>query len=196
MNIEKLIQNGESQIVEFKEIPFPENISRVISAFSNTNGGTIVIGVREPNIVVGVQPEQFKQAYQKAIQRVTGDAQIKSEVVDIDGKSIGVICVGKASSIVGSSGGYYARIGLSESALSPQELLLLAAKDVDPKSAISSLIQTVAKQTEEIEKLRMSFDQVNSWKRKFFYAFLGAVAIGMAKILLNLISMAFDYKIL
>jgi predicted HTH transcriptional regulator len=185
LNIEPLIQGGESETVEFKErVTSPEMLARIISAFSNTNGGTILIGIREPNIVAGINPEQFERVYQRAIQRITGTAKTASQIVNLQEKSVGVITVEKSSAPVGSSEGYFTRIGSSDRALGPDSLSALFSKEVNPNTAIESLSQTVSKQTEEIGKLRESFEKANSWKRKFFYAFLGALATGFAKLIL------------
>ena len=185
MNIENLIKNGENQTVEFKErITTPQMLARIISAFSNTEGGTILVGIREPNIIVGTDPEKFERIYQQAVQKVTGIADTSSEVVTLHNKNIGVIHVKKASTPVGSSEGYFTRLGESDRALGPHQLKELFSKDIAGNKAIESLSETVSKQTEEIGKLRESFDKVNSWKRKFFYAFLGALATGAAKLIL------------
>lgn len=191
MKIEDLIKNGESQTVEFKErITAPQMIARIISAFSNTEGGTILIGIREPNTVVGTDPEKFERTYQQAVQRVTGLAKTSSEIIELDNKKIGVIRVEKAVSPVGSSEGYFTRIGESDRALGPEQLKQLFAKEVDINSAVESLSQTVSKQTEEIGKLRESFEKANSWKRKFFYALLGALATGVTKLVLASLGVA------
>lgn len=191
MNIELLIQNGESETVEFKErITSPEMLARIISAFSNTNGGTILIGIKEPNVVVGINPEQFERIYQRAIQRVTGTARTASQIVNLQEKSVGVITVEKATAPVGSSEGYFTRIGSSDRALGPESLSALFSKEINSNAAIESLSQTVSKQTEEIGRLRESFEKANSWKRKFFYAFLGALATGAAKLMLAALGVA------
>ncbi|BCK63449.1 hypothetical protein BWQ95_23390 [Aeromonas hydrophila] len=185
MIIEDLIKNGESQTVEFKErITAPQMLARIISAFSNTDGGTILIGIREPNIVVGIDPERFENTYQQAVQRVTGLAKTSSEIIELNNKKIGVIHVEKAVSPVGSSEGYFTRLGESDRALGPEQLKQLFAKEISINNAVDSLSQTVSKQTEEIGKLRESFESANSWKRKFFYALLGALATGIAKLFL------------
>lgn len=185
LNIEELILSGESQTVEFKErVTSPQILARIISAFSNTEGGTIFVGVKEPNIVVGIDPEKFERIYQQAVQRVTGIANTSSEVARLKNKQVGVIHVEKASSPVGSSEGYFTRLGVSDRALGSEQLKQLFSKEADVNSAVESLSQTVSKQTEEIGRLRESFEKANSWKRKLLYAFFGALATGIAKIVL------------
>jgi len=186
LNIEELIKNGESHILEFKErVTTPQMLARIISAFSNTEGGTILVGIREPNVIVGVNPEKFERIYQQAVQRVTGLATTSCEIIEIQNKQIGVVQVEKSLSPVGSSEGYFTRVGEADMALGPDQLKALFSKEIGQNRAIESLSETVSKQTDEIGKLREAFEKANSWQRKFFYALLGALATGIAKMLLT-----------
>ena len=185
MNVKDLIETGEGRTVEFKETgASPQILARIISAFSNTEGGTILVGIKEPNIIVGIDPEKFERTYQQAVQRVTGLANTSSEVVNLNNKHVGVIRVERAALPVGSSEGYFTRLGESNRALGVEQIKQLFSKDIGIGNAVESLSQTVSKQTEEIGRLRESFEKANSWKRKFFYAFLGALATGTAKLIL------------
>ena len=53
MDIEELIERGETQSLEFKEsLRLKEEIGETVSAFSNTNEGVVLVGVSdggEPN---------------------------------------------------------------------------------------------------------------------------------------------------
>jgi ATP-dependent DNA helicase RecG len=55
MNIEELIERGESQSLEFKEsLGLKDEIGETVSAFSNSDGGTVIIGVSNSGGVHGV----------------------------------------------------------------------------------------------------------------------------------------------
>ena len=55
MDIEELIERGETQSLEFKEsLKLKEEIGETISAFSNSDGGTVIIGVSDGGGVFGV----------------------------------------------------------------------------------------------------------------------------------------------
>ncbi len=54
----------------------------------------------------------------------------------------------------------------------------------DHSEAITSLSETIAAQSKEIEKLRESFEDANSLKKKIFYALLGAAATAVVKLVL------------
>lgn len=185
IDIQSLIAGGESQTVEFKErVPSPDIIARLISAFANTDGGSILFGIQEPHHVVGIPPEQFERAYQRALERISGSVRAEKSIVNLGDKTIGVIFVEKSQSLISSSDGYFARFGELTKSMSAQELSAKATHTSNPNQAIESLAQTVAKQTDEISKLRESFENANSWKRKALYALVGVLSTGVAKAVL------------
>ena len=51
--ISNIIKNGESQTVEFKQ-SFDKEAIETISAFANTDGGILIIGVSDKGIIIGV----------------------------------------------------------------------------------------------------------------------------------------------
>ncbi len=56
MDLKELISQGESEILEFKESLQLENeIGKSVSAFSNSKGGIILIGVSDKREIKGVQ---------------------------------------------------------------------------------------------------------------------------------------------
>jgi predicted HTH transcriptional regulator len=51
----KLICKGENESLEFKEsLRLKEEIGQAVSAFSNANGGFILIGILDAGTVIGV----------------------------------------------------------------------------------------------------------------------------------------------
>ena len=57
--IKKLIERGESQHLDFKfEITDSRKIARTLAAFSNSEGGTLLIGVKDNGVIAGVRSEE------------------------------------------------------------------------------------------------------------------------------------------
>lgn len=55
-DLKQLIRTGEGTYLEFKRIiSTPEKIAREISAFANTKGGTLLIGVDDNKSIIGVE---------------------------------------------------------------------------------------------------------------------------------------------
>lgn len=110
--IKELLQQGESQTVEFKlHFREPRLLARIIAAFANTKGGLIVVGVREPSEIVGVNPIQFKRIYESAVRQLNATPKTSFEIVEIDGKQIVIIFVEKSTELVLSNEGAFQRIG-------------------------------------------------------------------------------------
>lgn len=57
--INQLIQSGEGQKLDFKfEINDAKKIAKTLSAFSNTNGGKLLIGVKDNGKISGIQSDE------------------------------------------------------------------------------------------------------------------------------------------
>src|SRR5664280_1693554 len=57
--IRNLIQSGENQQLDFKfEISDSRKIARTLVAFSNTDGGTLLIGVKDNGKIAGVRTDE------------------------------------------------------------------------------------------------------------------------------------------
>lgn len=184
MDIVAFIEAGESQTVEFiQRAHSPNVLSKLISAFSNTEGGAIFVGVKEQGEPVGINTHKFEKIYSQAISQLDGMSTTTLEIVEYRGKEIGVVKVGKSEEVVGSKDGYFQRVGETVRAYSADQLKELFISREESSKSITQLSGTVATQTEEISKLRQSFDKVNSWKMKLFYALLGALATAVVKLL-------------
>jgi len=58
-HIIKLIEKGENQTLDFKfEISDSKKIARTISAFANTDGGKLLVGVKDNGRIAGVRSEE------------------------------------------------------------------------------------------------------------------------------------------
>jgi predicted HTH transcriptional regulator len=58
-HITELINQGEGQMLDFKYcISDPRKIARSLSAFSNSDGGTLLIGVRDNGSIAGVNSDE------------------------------------------------------------------------------------------------------------------------------------------
>ncbi len=67
--IEKLIEQGEHQRQDFKfEVSDSKKIARTLSAFSNTKGGKLLIGVKDNGVPAGVRSDEEIHMLQGAAQ--------------------------------------------------------------------------------------------------------------------------------
>jgi len=77
MDIEELIERGETQSVEFKEsLKLKEEIGETVSAFSNSDGGTVIVGVSDSSSELGkLAKESGERVYWD--ERVCEDASLE-----------------------------------------------------------------------------------------------------------------------
>ena len=65
--IQKLIEQGEHQMLDFKfKISDSKKIARTLVAFANTDGGRILIGVKDNGSIFGIKSEEEKYMIQTA----------------------------------------------------------------------------------------------------------------------------------
>jgi predicted HTH transcriptional regulator len=183
-DLDLALNQGESQTLEFREnIVSPEILARNLSAFSNTDGGTIIVGIREPNQIVGTSEDRLKGLFEAALGRTTGPIQAQIEFQEIEGKKVGLIHVQKSAELVGSSSGFFVREGqrTRKEALSSEEILRAARASASTEKSLATLSDTVSKQSAEISKMSNELRKLNSWPRKFFWICVGGVVGAVAK---------------
>ncbi|MBQ2762573.1 MAG: putative DNA binding domain-containing protein [Candidatus Methanomethylophilaceae archaeon] len=96
MSLQDDIFNGESDTLEFKE-KIPADTSKIVRtavAFSNTQGGRIIIGVSDDRKIVGISDDPFKirdQVVDIIIKGCEPTVSFDSYIITIDGKNLVVI---------------------------------------------------------------------------------------------------------
>jgi len=61
----RIIAGGESETVEFKSVcPSQDDVARILTAFANTDGGILIIGIHDDGTVAGLDDEHFGNADQ------------------------------------------------------------------------------------------------------------------------------------
>jgi len=136
MNLKKIISQGESETVEFKKsLSESKEIIKTISAFANTKGGRIFVGVSNYGKVLGV--EIGKDTVERLTNQITQNTDPKVHphitVEKIDEKQIIIIKVKESSDhLVLAFGRPYKRVGKSTLQMSKDEyerLILEKHKD-------------------------------------------------------------------
>jgi predicted HTH transcriptional regulator len=65
--IKELISRGENQHLDFKfEISDARKIARTLSAFANSDGGKLLIGVKDNGIISGIRPDEEEYMIESA----------------------------------------------------------------------------------------------------------------------------------
>ncbi|MCD6506889.1 putative DNA binding domain-containing protein [Candidatus Poribacteria bacterium] len=120
--LEKLLQEGESEVVEFKENLDNEALE-TISAFANTKGGMLLIGVRDDGTVKGITlgKETLRDWANRIAQATHMNPQIS--MVDYKGEAIVLIRVLESPmKPVPCRGRYFKRVGKSTRRMTEEDL--------------------------------------------------------------------------
>lgn len=89
MQIKKLISEGEHQRQDFKyAVTNVSKIAHSLSAFANTDGGRLLIGVRDNGTLAGVQSDEEIYMIDAAATQCRPEVDCHMEVVREDGKQI------------------------------------------------------------------------------------------------------------
>ncbi|OGS20214.1 MAG: hypothetical protein A2252_06340 [Elusimicrobia bacterium RIFOXYA2_FULL_39_19] len=122
--LKQLIKNGECETLDFKEC-FDKEAIETAGAFSNSKGGTILIGVTDKGIIKGIQigkettNDWVNQIAQASNPRIIPDI----DVVTIDGKKIIDIVIKECPiKPVAVKGKCFRRVNNSNRLMTPQEI--------------------------------------------------------------------------
>lgn len=136
MKFKELILNGESKVLEFKEIlPSNEKIAIIITAFSNTAGGKLIIGVDDAGKITGIDDENVFELKDKIASVIFDNCypNILPEIytVNVENKLVLVIEVSKGNlppyflKNKGKENGTYLRIGATNRKASFENIIEL-----------------------------------------------------------------------
>lgn len=104
--ISNLIKQGEHQQLDFKyEVSDSQKLARTLAAFSNTDGGKLLIGVKDNGIIKGIRSDEELYMIESAAHIFTRPKiQYESKTWNIEGKVILEVSIPK-----GNKGPYYAK---------------------------------------------------------------------------------------
>lgn len=177
--LKTLVAQPESEELEFKSrLPDIGHLATHISAFANTKGGRLVIGVRDNGNIVGLKNVDLARLRIKRVLRaVSPSLQVVTETIGIDDKSVLVVTIPKGTkSPYLFDGQAYNRLGTQIKPITPQVLY----------SSITERAKSVNELQTEIKGLSETFATLNQvvikahrWKTKILDMVLGGI-IGAA----------------
>jgi predicted HTH transcriptional regulator len=139
-------------------------LARLIAAFANTDGGLLIVGVREPDEIAGVDPKQFQRLYESALKRLNATPDISFEIVEVDGKQIAVISIEKSNELILSNEGAFQRVGESVRPMTSSSISTALARLNSEPSENNAIAEGIATLTTMVEELQQQLVYANSFR--------------------------------
>lgn len=130
--IEALIEQGEHQQLDFKfEVSDSKKIARTLSAFANTDGGRLLIGVKDNGHISGVRSEEEYYMIEAASTMYTRpEVPFKATRWDVNGKTVLEVYIApspdKPHSAPDKEDSYKAYIRVADENILANEVLMLS----------------------------------------------------------------------
>ncbi|MCC8152832.1 MAG: ATP-binding protein [Tannerellaceae bacterium] len=157
--IELLIQEGEHQQLDFKfEVSDSKKIARTLSAFANTDGGRLLIGVKDNGNISGVRSDEEYYMIEAASQMYTKPiVPFTANTWDMNGKTVLEIYVApspdKPHMAPSKDNSYKAFIRVKdENILANEVLVLYWKKKQKPEGRLIRISKPVEKLYEYLEQ--------------------------------------------
>jgi len=178
--IERLIANGENQQQDFKfAINDSRKIARSLSAFSNTDGGRLLVGVKDNGIVAGVRSEEEFYMVEAAAQLYCKpEVEFKTKEWNLEGKTVLEIIIPKShkkpvfAQNDDKSWQVFVRVG--DKNIVAADVLLKIWKSTDNQQAIQINYS-------EIEKILLEYLENNSQITVFKFSRISHITISQAE---------------
>ena len=157
-HIHNLIQQGEHQKLDFKfEITDSKKIARSLVAFANTDGGTLLVGVKDNGVVAGIRTdEEIYMVEGAASLFCKPEVKIRTKEWDINGKKVLEVIIPKSDErphqAPSKDGEYKVFIRVADQNLLANKILLKVWKRQDKGQGVTIRYR-------EIEKLLMDYLQ-------------------------------------
>lgn len=177
--LSSLLASPESEVLEFKRtVPRAADLARLLAAFANSRGGTMVLGFDERNRSVHeVEQEAVHRTLEEAQSRLDQRVRTRLSFTETGGSKLAILEIDRSSTPIAAEGGYYIRRGEITGPMEASEVRnAIALSQENPTQQTDRLIAAVATQTKVVEELRRDFDKANSLRIKGAIAFVGGAA--------------------
>jgi len=154
--INEIFLTGENEQIEFKSrISNIEIVAKHITAFSNTNGGKLIVGYDErTKAIVGYSPKDL-MLIDKALECIDNPPNIEIYAVDCDSKQVLVVDIDKQNQGVSFyNGRIYSRQGDSIVVMSQASI-----KQRLSDAPTEKILEAIAKLNEQNENLRIQINK-------------------------------------
>jgi len=133
IKVRKIIEQKD---IDYKE-KFGDRVLKDLSAFANTEGGTVIIGIAENGEIKGIN--LTNKELERITEKIVGKLGIHPdiEIEEVEGKKILKISVQKSRIPISFDGKYYERVGNTSREMKPERLRQFFLKGANWDSLIN-----------------------------------------------------------
>ena len=165
--LQSLISEGEHQQQDYKyRVSDAQKLAKSVSAFANTDGGRLLIGVRDDGHMSGVRDEEeIYMMHQAAYRYCRPEASIKFDTYHVEGRTIVVATVPPSDKrpvcTVGDDGSLcaYIRIADENIVASPVHLAIWRESQ-NPQGTMMTYTDSVRKLIDAMQGQRLTLNQL------------------------------------
>ncbi|HVF90415.1 MAG TPA: ATP-binding protein [Blastocatellia bacterium] len=129
-------------------------LTRLICAFANADGGTILVGIGDTKEILGTDVERIRRLYQSALSRTVNAPRTDLESIDVDGKRVAAITVNKAQDLVMTDEGVFKHASYDVQPMAPSDISrVLKSSSSTAAVAPDHLAEAISRLTRRIEDL-------------------------------------------
>ena len=165
--LQRLISEGEHQQQDFKyRVSDAQKLAKSVSAFANTDGGRLLIGVRDDGHMSGVRSEEeIYMMHQAAYRYCSPEASIKFDTFHVEGRTIVVATIPPSDKrpvrAIGSDGTLRAYIRLAdENIVASPVHLAIWRESQNAKGAMMTYTDTVSLLLSTMKAQRLTLNQI------------------------------------
>ena len=174
--LQKLISQPESDTLEFKtNLPDIRTTERLISAFANAKGGTLIIGVKEGGEIVGIDNAKNAQDFfKRAADSILPAVAVETNVINLDGKTILVVSIEEGLEFLHRTkdGVFVQRLGSQIVPITSDTIYENVQKHA---TSIDDVFSEVSRLSQTIEQVNKELIAAKSWRSKISDMVLGGI---------------------
>lgn len=129
MELLKILKDGESTTVEFKET-LSKDVVKTVCAFANTKGGKILVGVKDDGTPVGIRSDRVKQELSDFLRSLMPLPEVAIDEMTLGELKIVLVIVKDSSMLISYNNSAYIRVGVNNYPLSLDEVIEKSAESL------------------------------------------------------------------